>query len=114
MYKDVMIGDVSVPMIATASTVVWYKQIFKRDLLKLFHTPDETDFIGEMAYVMAMQGAKADMRSLNFDTYVAWMDQFTAIDLFGDKTQNEIIDLFIEQQKTSVAEKKKVDRPNGK
>lgn len=114
MYQDVMIGDVSVPMVATASTVVWYKQIFKRDLLVLFYKDGESDFVGELAYVMAMQGAKADMRTCNFDTYIAWMDQFTAIDLFGEKTQNEIIDLFIKQQQTSVAEKKKVDRQNGK
>ena len=114
MYQDVMIGDVLVPMVATASTVVWYKQIFKRDLLTLFNSTDESDFVGEMAYVMAMQGAKADMRACNFDTYVAWLDQFTTIDLFGERTQNEIIELFIKQQVTSVAEKKKVDRQNDK
>lgn len=115
MYKDVMIGATSVPMIATASTVVWFKKIFARDLLVLITksvTQDgaDLDFVGELAYIMAMQGAKSDMQACNFDTFIAWMDQFTAIDLFNEGTQNEIIDLFIQQQKPSVEEKKKADR----
>lgn len=110
MYKDVKMGSHTVPMVANAATVIRYRQIFKRDLLLLFGKGDkESDFTGELAFVMAMQAAKADMSKLNAESYIEWAEGFDALDLFSQETSDAIVDLFTSQQETIVEEKKKAD-----
>ena len=107
-------GSHTVPMVANAATVIRYRQIFGRDLLLLVNNEGESDYTGELAYVMAMQAAKADMSKLSFETYIKWAEEFDVLDLFSQDVSNEIMAIFISQQKTVAKEKKKADAPNEK
>lgn len=84
MLKEVKIGAHNVSFLSNGATPLYYKQIFKHDLLKEL-TGDGTeiaqDRIPELAYVMAKQAEKADMMQLNFESYVDWLTQFEPLDL---------------------------------
>ena len=114
MYREVKLGSHTVPMVANAATVIRYRQIFKRDVLVLFNQTTQSDYTGEIAYVMAMQAAKEDFSKLNNDTFLEWAEQFDVLDLFSEDSSQEIVGLFLEQQKTLVKEKKKAAEQSGK
>ena len=88
MYDTVKIGDREVPMLAMASSAVYYRRVFGRDPLQtqvdLESTGQRVAFYGEMGYIMAMMAeAKGDrdkLRKLNEDGYIEWLDQFSATD----------------------------------
>ena len=115
MYQVVELGDKKVPMRASAATPVFYKNIFQEDVLRCFNDPDApTEWIARLAYIMAKQGEGADMKLLNEDDFVAWLDTFDALDIFGVSENNKVIELFGKQQKTTVEEKKRPAPPKEK
>ena len=94
MFKEVFIqrvdgSDDTTPILANAATPLRYKHIFGDDLLTKFaNKTDENgseryqiDFLGELAFVMAMQAAALTDKSiklekLNPDKYMDWLEQF--------------------------------------
>lgn len=115
MRKDVKLGSKTVPMLANATTVIRYRQVFKRDLLIIMNKQEEeSDYTGELGFIMAKQAEGAEMGRLSYEDYVAWTSQFDAMDLFGSQVANEILLLFLAQQKPEIEEKKKDAEPNGK
>lgn len=110
MFKEVSIGEKKVPLKATASTIIRYRQVFKRDLLKSIGTnEDEVDagIIQELAYVMAMAAAGEDMMKLNEETYMDWLDQFDSFDIINPDTAMEIIEVWNASKVTASEAKKK-------
>lgn len=88
MYSIVKIGDKEVPMLAMASSAVYYKRVFGRDPIQM-QVDNESNgqrvaFYAEMGYIMAMMAeANRDrdkLRKINMDTYIEWLDQFAAFD----------------------------------
>lgn len=63
MYREITIGEINVPILATASTNIYFKQIFGQDPIAI-QTNDEMDtaqgleFAQKLTFVTAMQ-AKA-------------------------------------------------------
>lgn len=112
MYKLITLGGHDVEMVANAATPYRYKQIFHEDLLQFLtgkkSEEEQSLALQQLAYVMAMQGQKADFDKLNFDTYMEWVEQFDAMDLINKAKAGEIMAVYAGNQKTnSVAKKNK-------
>ncbi len=84
MVKEIEIGGNNISFLSNGATPIFYKQIFNKDLLKEM-TGDEfdvaSDKVPELAFVMAKQAEKADMKMLSYDSYIDWLSQFSALDL---------------------------------
>lgn len=113
MYREIEIGGINTPMLATGSTPIRYKLIFKKDLLKEFDglatDIGKSETLSELAFLMSMQAQaqdkKCDLNKLNFEAYINWLDQFEpyAIEYASD----EIIDLYTANLTTTSEPKKK-------
>lgn len=115
MYSVVKIGGHDVPMEANASTPIRYKQLFHRNLLPVFRGTVEEDTVEEMlpelAFIMAMSAAGEDMNKLSYDRYIAWLEQFGALDFFDEEVVTAIRDVYIGNLMTDSEVKKiKTDR----
>jgi len=86
MYAEIKIGDKVVPMLAMASIDVYYKEIFREDPVKLQLAGDESglvEFVQRMGFVMAKFAElknRAEMKKLNEDAFLDWLDQFERTD----------------------------------
>lgn len=82
MYKVVKIGGKEVPMMAMASTDIYYKRVFGTDPLKVVtaqDTGDSTSLLFNMGFILAKQAELRDrkkMIQLNEDAFIEWLDQF--------------------------------------
>jgi hypothetical protein len=59
----------------------------------------------QLAYIMAMQGAKADMTKLNEDAFYAWLEGFGPNDIM--MALGEVMELYNGNPATTVSPKKK-------
>ena len=59
MKRDIQIGDKTISFLANGVTPLFYKQLFKKDLLQTFGGNGQWDLVGEhvpeLAFIMAMQ-----------------------------------------------------------
>lgn len=112
MYNVVMIGEKAVPMLAMASTDVYYRNIFHEDAIKLqvrkdLDEGDLVNFVMRLGFVMAKFAELRDrkkMAALNEDAFLEWLDQFERneyLDALGD------IRLTYEGQAVTASEAKK-------
>lgn len=84
MYGEIKIGDKKVPMLAMASTDIYYKRIFHEDPLVIQSTKmDDIAFQLDMTMKLGFVMAKffelktpTKMRELTEDDYIDWLDQF--------------------------------------
>lgn len=109
MYKEIQIGERTIGLKATASTTYRFKQVFKRDILKVMMDTSgaqqaEEDDVMRLAYIMAMSARGEDMSKLNEDSYIGWLDQFDPMDLFI--AQEDIMEVFQGNRKTEETQKK--------
>ena len=109
MFKEIRIGEQTLPMQATASTTYRFKQVFKRDILKVMMDTTgkyeaEEDDVMKLAYIMAMAAEGQDMSKLNEDTYIGWLDGFDPMDLYI--AQEEIMSVFQGNKVTEETQKK--------
>ena len=109
MYKEIQIGEKTIGLKATASTTYRFKQVFKRDILKVMMDTSgaqqaEEDDVMRLAYIMAMSARGEDMSKLNEDSYIGWLDQFDPMDLFI--AQEDIMEVFQGNRKTEETQKK--------
>lgn len=84
MYRELQIGNKTIAFQSNGATPLYYKMLFKKDLLSMVNGSDleiATDNIPELAFIMAKQADKADMSKLNFEMYVEWISIFEPLDL---------------------------------
>ena len=85
MFKEIEIGGKQVAFLANGATPLFYKQFFKKDLLKLMSEGEglevATENIPELGFIMAKQADKADMMRLTQAQYVEWLSLFEPLDL---------------------------------
>lgn len=110
MYREIKIGERTIPMSANGATPIRYRMIFGKDLISEFQSIESNysiamDTISELAFVMAQAGAKADMDKLNKTSYVDWLEQFEPFDITN--ASEEIIDLYMGNAQTTSEVKKK-------
>lgn len=112
MYKEIVIGggdhSQTIGFLSNAVTPLYYKQVFKVDLLQMLTESGDMEIAGdkipELAFIMAKQAEKADMTKINYDSYIEWLEQFAPLDLVLKST--EIANVYIADSLTSVEAKK--------
>lgn len=128
MFKEVYIQHVDstneelTPLLANAATPLRYKHVFGEDLLTKIanaKTTDENgreryqiDFLGELAYIMAMQAeALSDktlkLEKLNYEKYMDWLEQFDGMAI--ENASEEILGVYVGNAKTDSESKKNED-----
>lgn len=110
MYRVITIGDKEVPMMAVASAREYYIGTFKEDpfdvLGKLDDQGAQVSFGYKIGFIMAKQAElmnRAEMRKLNYDAYLDWLDQFGSGDFLA--ACGSIVELFVAQLSTTAKEK---------
>lgn len=115
MERTVMIGNVEVPMKATANTPRLYRDMYGKDLIvemqSLFkhigkngELQGDFDFgvIERLGYVMAYQ------RDREIGTMEEWLDQFGMDDVYG--SMSEIVKLWADSKNTTSTPKKNIEK----
>lgn len=114
MYREIKIGEITVPMLANGATALRYKHVFGRDLIAEFQQAESNSVmaincIPELAFIMAKAAeakeGKADMNLLNEEMYMSWLEQFGSMDL--PLAAESIVDLYTGQCLTKSVPKKK-------
>lgn len=110
MYREIKIGERTVPMRANGATPIRYRMVFGKDLISEFQQVENNysiaiETISELAFIMAKAASNAVMDNLNQSAYVNWLEQFEPFDLTN--SADEIIDLYMGNAKTSSEVKKK-------
>ena len=112
MYGEVILKDPSggkrtVPMVANAATLIRYKQLFHSDLLSGMINAEgnfDVDVVSKLAFVMAKQAAKADMKALNMDQFIDWLEDFDSMAFI--ENINEIVGIYSNSKENTSEEKK--------
>lgn len=113
MYKEIKIGDITVPMIANGATPLRYKLIFGKDLISEFQDAEDNSAramssLPELAFIMAKAAeakeGKADMNKLNQEVFLEWLEQFDPMDL--PMAANDIVTLYTGNSITTSEPKK--------
>lgn len=112
MTKEIEIRGKTIKFTSNGATPLYYKQFFKRDLLKSITVEDEaitigTEYIPDLAFIMAKQADKADMLHLQMKTYYEWLEMFDPLDL--TMKAEEIFDIYISDSMPTEEPKKKDD-----
>ena len=114
MFKEVKIGNITVPMLANGATPLRYKMIFHKDLISEFQDATENaekamESLPELAFIMAMtaksKDGKQDLSKLNLNLYMEWLEQFDPMDL--PMASEQIVNLYLGNTVTSSEPKKK-------
>lgn len=113
MYKEIQIGDKTVSFLSNGVTPLFYKQLFKKDLLQTLKGNGEWTIVGdhipELAFIMAMQAKEgmtaADMMKLTYEAYIEWLSQFEPLDI--TMHGGEITAVYIADSIPSAVPKKK-------
>ena len=122
MYKLIDFGNEKLPILTTAATNVYYKQIFGEDALALqsegsMTIAQQVEFAQKLLFV-AIEQAKAQakkaageadsvrdyMLAVNMDTYLEWLDEVD----FGDvnNAASEVMQAYIGGSKSTSKTKK--------
>lgn len=113
MFKEVTIGKKKVALLANGATPIYYNQVFKSDILKIFDQSDDpfaavNVHAPEIAYIMAKQAEYkeqiAKLSTLNYEDFIQWLAQFEALDISG--ASDGILSVYLGDQDTSSEAKK--------
>lgn len=109
MFREIKIGDKTVPMLAVASVNIYCKRVFGIDPLRAVNSEMETaegiDLYQKVGFIMAKlaacnaAGSFAHMAELNEDSYLEWLCGLDNGALI-DATQ-QIAQMYIGQQNST-------------
>ena len=104
----------TISLLATASTPIRFKMLFGKDLLTgLIKDGDfDLDVVSKLAYLMMQQAARTDLKTLDMDKYMDWLDEFDSM-AFMENAQ-DIFNVYVRSKEKSSHAKKGVARPRVK
>lgn len=110
MYKVIKVGaNKEIAFLSNGLTPLFYKQVFKNDLLKSLNSSGEfalaSDKIPELGYIMMKQAEKADMTKVSYEGYLEWLEGFEPLDLV--MASADITDVYISNSIPTEEPKKK-------
>ena len=114
MYREITIGEKSIPMLANGATPIRYRMVFGKDIMNEFNKVNEdmskaTDSLSELAFIMSKaadaQNEHKPMTNLNMESYIAWMEQFEPLDVV--LAADDIVNLYLGSEQTLSEVKKK-------
>lgn len=112
MYKEIKLNTPNgetrtVPMLANAATPIRYKMIFGKDLLHNVVSADgeiDIEIVSRLAFLMSKQSAKVDLRALNEEEYIEWLEDFDSMAFVNNA--RDIFDVYLSSKgNTSKAKK---------
>ena len=120
MFKEIQLGEKSLKLLANGATPYRFKQVFHKDVMKIFFDQEEAEIAevsAELAYIMNAQAlnaedAKKSMTTLNFDAFLKWLEDFEPLTF--STYSNEIYDVYTSGAITSEKSKKNTEEPNEK
>ena len=112
MYKELTLKcangeDRIFKFLACGSTAYRYQQLFHEDLMtKLSKMEQETDYtVGDkLAYIMNAQAEGKDMKTLNYDSFISWLDQIESSEILAH--MEELVGLYVGSRLTTSLPKK--------
>ena len=121
MYREINLTTINgeekaFKFLASATTAYRYRQIFNQDLMVQLNkmqtlqnggTPDESidsTIFEKLAFIMNAQAEGKDMKTLNFESFMIWADQFEAMELITHAP--EIVELYLGSKITTSVPKK--------
>jgi len=111
MYREIKIGELSIPMKATAATALRYRHVFGQDLIAELQKSEADTSLGlstiqQLAFIMACAAdPEKDMTKLNDDAFMKWLDKFEPLDLAN--ATEDIVNLYLGNTKGMSEVKKK-------
>lgn len=98
MYREIKVGEKSIPMKATGATPIRYRMLFGEDVLNQFSNSEGNysvaiDTISKLAFIMTMAASDCDMSKLSMEGYISWLEQFEPFDLTN--AADSIVDLYV-------------------
>lgn len=87
MKRKITIGSKQTEVVVNAATPVFFRAVFGTDIYSLSmnltddNTGEAIDTYSKLFFVMAMQAKKADLRNMNEDDYIAWLEKFLPMDM---------------------------------
>ena len=114
MYREIKVGDKSIPMLANGATPIRYRMVFGKDIISEFNqSQDDTEkassSLSELAFIMAKAAEafneKKAMTTLNMESYIEWLEQFEPLDLV--LAAESIVNLYMGNGETLSEAKKK-------
>ena len=116
MTREIEIGGKTIKFTANGATPVFYKDFFKKDLLKEITSSDDgfilaSDSVPELAFIMAKQADGADMYKLEKKHFIEFLSLFDPLDL--PIKGKEIFDVYVANSMTTEEAKKKSGKQRG-
>lgn len=114
MFANVKIGEKTVPMLAMASSNIYYKRIFGEDPIRLQADRDLTsgeqiEFAMQMGFVLAKaaeaQGDRKKMLALNEESYLEWLDQLESSDYVNPNVLAAVLAVYNGKSPDSIEKK---------
>lgn len=114
MFKEIKIGNNTVPMLANGATALRYRLVFNKDLISEFmeaqnDTSKGFNALPELSFIMAMAAkakeGKVDMNRLNQDSFLEWLEEFEPTDIA--MAADDIMAVYIGNGQTNSEPKKK-------
>jgi hypothetical protein len=114
MYREIKVGEKSIPMLANGATPIRYRMVFGKDIMTEFNKVNDdegkaTDSLSELAFIMAKaaeaQSEHKPMATLNQESFIDWLEQFEPLDL--TLAAEDIINLYLGNEETLSEVKKK-------
>lgn len=88
MRQTILIGSKSVEMVANAATPFRFRNVFKKDLLKIFSNTSEDNVSAQLeagqmlAFIMNKQAEGVDMNKLTEEQFYTWLEDFSSSDMY--------------------------------
>lgn len=115
MYREIKIGEKTVPMLANGATPIRYRMVFGKDIITEFQNVEKdtgkaASSVTELAFIMnkaaEAQENKSALTTMNQETFVEWLEQFEPLDI--TMASEDIVDLYMGNGKGLSEVKKKV------
>ena len=121
MYKEIKLltndgEEKAFKFLASGTTAYRYRQVFNQDLMvqlskmKVYQEKGASDetvdatLFEKLAFIMNAQAEGKDMKTLNFDSFLEWVDQFPGMEILTHAP--EIIELYLGTKVTKSVPKK--------
>lgn len=116
MFKTLSTSRGELNLLATASTAIRYKQIFKEDLLLSMSSLGDSeattylDIAQKLGFIMNAQAEKKDMMELSYEKYIEFLDNFEPLEFIT--IGKDIISAYRMNEAGTSESKKKEDQPS--
>lgn len=110
MRQTILIGTKNIDMVANAATPFRFRNVFKKDLLKIFSNTSEDNMSAQLeagqmlAFIMAKQAEGVDMNKITEEQFYTWLEDFSSTDMYD--SLEDIVNLWQATESTASKPKK--------